>query len=78
MTDRLFLNDSHFVFDGIMPKNRFIFLKGYICFDYLQEKTLFWETERFAAVREIWESSIQIFQSMLHHRNIFQLRHYTQ
>ena len=40
MTDRLFLNDSHFVFDGIMPKNRFIFLKGYICFDFPTRKNI--------------------------------------
>ena len=33
MTDRLFSNDSHFVFGAIMSKNRFRFLKGHMCFD---------------------------------------------
>ena len=55
MTDRLFSNDSHFVFGAIMSKNRFRFLKGHICFDNPQERTQLWETDRFAAVREIWE-----------------------
>ena len=55
MTDRLFSNDSHFVFGAIMSKNRFRFLKGHICFDNPQEITQLWETGRFAAVREIWE-----------------------
>ena len=61
MTDRLFSNDSHFVFGAIMSKNRFRFLKGHICFDDPQESTRLWETDRFAAVREIWE----IFNSNL-------------
>ena len=61
MTDRLFSNDSHFVFGAIMSKNRFRFLKGHICFDNPQERTQLWETDRFAAVREIWE----IFNSNL-------------
>ena len=55
MTDRLFWNDSHFVFGAIMSKNRFRFLKGNICFDKPQERTQLWETDRFAAVKEIWE-----------------------
>ena len=55
MTDRLFSNDSHFVFGAIMSKNCFRFLKGHICFDDPQESTRLWETDRFAAVREIWE-----------------------
>ena len=61
MADRLFSNDSHFVFCAIMSKNRFRFLKGHICFDNRQERTQMWETERFASVREIWE----IFNSNL-------------
>ena len=55
MTYRLFSNDSHFVFGAIMSKNRFRFLKGNICFDKPQERTQLWETDRFAAVKEIWE-----------------------
>ena len=42
MTDRLFSNDSHFVFGAIMSKNRLRFLKGDICFDNPQEKTNLW------------------------------------
>ena len=61
MTDKLFSHDSHFVFGAIMSKNRFRFLKGHICFDNPQERTQLWETDRFAAVREIWE----IFNSNL-------------
>ena len=52
MTDRL---------GAIMSKNRFRFLKGHICFDNPQERTQLQETDRFAAVREIWE----IFDSNL-------------
>ena len=51
MTDRLFSNDSHFVFGEIMSKNRFRFLKGHICFDNPQERTQLWEADRFAAVK---------------------------
>ena len=61
MTDRLFSNDSHFVFVAIMSKNCFRFLKGHIYFDNPQERTQLWETDRFAAVRQIWE----IFNSKL-------------
>ena len=53
MTDTLFSNDSRFVFGAIMSKNRFRFFKGHICFDNPQGRTQLWETERFAAVREI-------------------------
>ena len=61
MTDRLFSNDNDFVFGAIMSKNRFRFRKGHICFNNSQERTQLWETDRFAAVREIWE----IFNSNL-------------
>ena len=57
MNDGLSSNDSHFVFGEIMSKNRFRFLKGHTCFDNPQER----ETDRFSAVRKIWESSMQIF-----------------
>ena len=61
ITDRLFSNDSHFVFGVIMSKNRFRFLKGYIYFENPQERTQLLETDIFTAVREIWE----IFNSNL-------------
>ena len=47
MTDRLFLNNSNFVFGEIMSKNRFRFFKGDIFFDNPQERTQLWETDRF-------------------------------
>ena len=55
MTDRLFSNSSQFIFGAIMSKNCFRFFKGYICFDNPHERTQLWETNRFAAFREIWE-----------------------
>ena len=77
MTDRLFSNDSHFVFGAIMSKNRLRFLKGDICFDNPQEKTNLWTDSQL--LERCGKSSIQIFQSMYHHKNIFQLmRHYTE
>ena len=56
MTDKLFSNESRFVFGAIKPKNHSRFLKGHICFDSPQERTQLWETDRFAAVREIWKT----------------------
>ena len=53
MTDRLFSNDSHFIFGAMISKKRLRFLKGHICFENPQERTLLWETDRFAAVTEI-------------------------
>ena len=61
ITDRLFSKDSHFVIGAVMSKNSFRLLKLHICFDNLQEITQLWETDRSAAVREIWE----IFSSNL-------------
>ena len=39
LTDRLFSNDSHFIFGAIRLKKRFRFLKGHICFGNPQERT---------------------------------------
>ena len=39
LTDRLFSNDSHFVFGAIMSKNCFRFLKSHICFKNPQERS---------------------------------------
>ena len=65
MTERILSNDSH-----LRQSNHFRFLKGYICFDNPQEGTQILETD--SQLLEIsGKSSIQIFQSMLHHRNIF-------
>ena len=65
MTERIFSNDSH-----LRQSNRFRFLKGYICFDNPQEGTQIRETDSQLLERS-GKSSIQIFQSMLQHRNIF-------
>ena len=65
MTERIFSNDSH-----LRQSNRFRFLKGYICFDNPQEGTQIRETDSQLLERS-GKSSIQIFQSMLHHWNIF-------
>ena len=65
MTERIFSNDSH-----LRQSNRFRILKGYICFDNPQEETQIRETDSQLLERS-GKSSIQIFQSMLHHRNIF-------
>ena len=77
MTDRLFSNDSLFVFGAIMSKNRFKFLKDHICFHTSRESC--GKQIDLQLLERSGKSSIQIFQSMLHDLNIFQLmRHYTQ
>ena len=79
MNDRLSSNDSHFVFGVIMSKNRFRFLKSHICFDNPQKEHSCGKQIDSQLLERSGKSSIQIFRSMLHHRNIFQLmRHYTQ
>ena len=79
ITDRIFSNDSHFTFAVITSKNHFRFLKGHICFDNPQERTKSWKQIDLQLLERSEKSSIQVFQNMLHHRNIFQLmRHYTQ
>ena len=45
MTERLFSNDSHFVFGTIISKNRFRFPKCHICSDNPQERTQLWKTD---------------------------------
>ena len=42
-------------FCAIMSKNCFTFHKGHVFLDKPQEVTQLWETDIFAAVREIWE-----------------------
>ena len=37
-TDRLFSNDSHFIFGAIISKNRLRFFKGHISFDNPHKK----------------------------------------
>ena len=55
LADRLFSNEIHFVFAATMSTNHFRFLKGHICFHNAQERIQVRETDRFAAVTEIWE-----------------------
>ena len=77
MTDRLFSNDSYFHFGTIMSKTYFRFLKGHICFD--RRKNSCGKQIDSQLLERSGKSSTQIFQSMLHQRNTFQLiRRYTQ
>ena len=79
ITDRLFSNDSYFVFGAIVSKNRFRFLKGHICFDNPKKEHSCGKQIDSQLLERSWKYSIQILQNMLHHRNIFQLmRYYTQ
>ena len=73
MTDRLFSNSSQFIFGAIMSKNCFRFFKGYICFDNPHSYGKQIDSQ---LSERSGKSSIAIFQSMLHHRNIFQLMRY--
>ena len=73
MTDRLFSNDSHFVFGAIMSKNRFRFLKAtFVSTTHKKEHSCGKQIDSQLLERS-GKSSIQVFQSMLHHWNIFQL-----
>ena len=51
MTDRLSSNDSYFVVEAIMSKNRFRYFKDHICFGNPQKITQLSETDRFTAVK---------------------------
>ena len=46
--------EGHFVFSA-MSKNRFKFLKSHITFDDYETRQANWRTDRFAAMRSIWE-----------------------
>ena len=76
MTDRLFSKGSHYIFGVIMSKNRFRFLKGHICLDNPHERHSCWKQIDSQLLERSEKYSIQIFQSMLHHRNIIQLMKY--
>ena len=83
MTDKIFSNDSHFVFGAIMSKNRFIssknFSKATFVLTIHKKKRSFVKQIDSQLLERSGKSSIRIFQSILHHRNIFQLmRNYTQ
>ena len=38
-----------------MPKNRFRFFRGHLCFDNAKEIPELWKTDRFAFIRQTWE-----------------------
>ena len=83
MTDKIFSNDIHFVFGAIMSKNRFIssknFSKATFVLTIHKKKRSFVKQIDSQLLERSGKSSIRIFQSILHHRNIFQLmRNYTQ
>ena len=55
-TNTLFADyEGHFVFSAIMSKNRFKFLLSHITFDELEERARNWQSDRFAAMRTVWE-----------------------
>ena len=54
--DYLFSDDKgHFAFGAIMSKNRFKFLLSHITFDDYSDWEKKWPTDRFAAMRPVWE-----------------------
>ena len=79
MTDRLFSNDSHFVFGAIMSKSVSNFLKvTFTSTTHKKEHSCGKQIDS-QQLESSQKSSIKIFQCMFHHRNIFQLMsHYTQ
>ena len=54
-TEKLFSNESHYVFGAIMSKNRFKFLKSHLLFDDPEERKTLWDNDRFAAMKEVGE-----------------------
>ena len=55
--DYLFANEGHYVFGEIMSKNRFKSLLSQSTFDNHIDRENNWHTDRFAAMRLVWELS---------------------
>ena len=53
--DYLFADDRHYAFGAIRSKNRFNFLLSHITFDNHIDGENNWPTNRFAAMRPVWE-----------------------
>ena len=53
--DYLFADEEHYAFREIMSKNRFKFLLSHITFDNHIDRENNWLTDRFAAMRPVWE-----------------------
>ena len=53
--DYLFADEGHYAFGAIMSKNRFKFLLSHITFDNHIDCENNWPTDRFAAMRPVWE-----------------------
>ena len=53
--DYLFADEGHYAFGAIMSKNRFKFLLSHITFDNHIDRENNWPTDRFAAMRPVWE-----------------------
>ena len=79
MTERLFSNDNSFFSGAIMSKIVSDFPKATLVSKTHKKEHSCEKQIDSQLLERSRESSIQIFQSMLHHQNIFQLiRHYTQ
>ena len=53
-----FFSDTqgHYIFSAVMSKNRFKFLLSHLIFDDHQHRQERWKLDRFAAIRDVWES----------------------
>ena len=79
INDTLFLNDSYFFFGAIMSKTISDFSKTIFVLTTHKKERSCKKQKDSQLLEKCGKSSIQIFKSMMHHRNIFQLmRHYTQ
>ena len=51
----LFPDEGHYAFGAIMSKYQFKFLLSHITFDSHIDRENIWPTDRFAAMRPVWE-----------------------
>ena len=79
INETIFLNESNFVFCAIMSKTVSDFSKTIFVLTAYKKEHNCKKQKDSQLLEKCGKSSIQIFESMIHHRNIFQLmRHYTQ
>ena len=69
----LFSEHSHFVFGTTMSRNRMTFLYAHLTFDTLEQRTIAWPKDRFAAFRTFWEMFNSIYRNLFFRQNIFPL-----
>ena len=48
---------GHYMFSAVMSKNRFKFSLSHLTFNDYQDRQERWKLDRFAAIRDVWESS---------------------